>query len=242
MSETASLCETFNQYFRIVFADTPELVRQVYRIRYDVYCRELQFESGDRFPNQEEQDGYDLYSRYCLLYHRPSKSYIGCVRIVLGSSDNPERLLPLEEMCKTSLYQDMLAPLHQHRSSICEASRLAVLASFRRRTGEQSVPIGIADGNQSSGMERRSSFPHIALGLYLASFVLASSIGIKNLFALMEPRLARRLQYYGFSFTKIGDVVELHGKRAPYCIDVDILMASLRGDMQQLRQVIQNSL
>ncbi|RMF21544.1 MAG: PEP-CTERM/exosortase system-associated acyltransferase, partial [Cyanobacteria bacterium J083] len=78
-----SIAEHFNRYFELVMADTPELKREVYSIRYRVYCEELSYESTDKFPDGLEKDAYDDHSIHYLLKHRPSGLYAGCVRIVL---------------------------------------------------------------------------------------------------------------------------------------------------------------
>ena len=45
---------------------------------------------------------------------------------------------------------------------------------------------------------------------------------------MMEPRLARSMRFVGIKFDQIGPVVEYHGKRAPYYINLNLLTKSLR--------------
>ena len=40
----------FEKYFSISLADTESLKEQVYRIRYEVYCKEFDFEPAENFP------------------------------------------------------------------------------------------------------------------------------------------------------------------------------------------------
>ena len=76
----------FHRYFNAVAASSDELRREVYRIRYDVYCDELRFEDPARFPDKQEIDPYDRLSLHCLLLHRTSNTFAGCVRFVGGGT------------------------------------------------------------------------------------------------------------------------------------------------------------
>jgi hypothetical protein len=40
----AKEAEVYDRYFSVMFADTPQLLDQVYRLRYEVYCVEHSFE------------------------------------------------------------------------------------------------------------------------------------------------------------------------------------------------------
>ena len=44
-SEQNQILDRLNQNFKIELATTPEMLRQAYSIRYEVYCRELGFEA-----------------------------------------------------------------------------------------------------------------------------------------------------------------------------------------------------
>src|SRR5690606_36996202 len=48
----------FHRYFDAVYAGTDALRSEVFRIRYDVYCAELGYESAARYPTMEETDEY----------------------------------------------------------------------------------------------------------------------------------------------------------------------------------------
>jgi N-acyl amino acid synthase of PEP-CTERM/exosortase system len=108
-----------------------------------------------------------------------------------------------------------------------EISRLAVACQFRRRPGEVSSP-GDSEalfGNLSEG-ERRL-FPHISLGLYLAAAAVGIRENLDGVFALMEPRLARRLRFYGIRFDRVGELIEHRGQRAVHFISRDGLLNHL---------------
>lgn len=230
----------FHKYFLAVTAATDELRSEVFRIRYDVYCDELRYEDPSRFPNREETDSYDPYSLHCLLLHKPSNTYAGCVRLVQVNPVSPEEPLPFERLCKGRMYDEVLARLVPDRTRIGEISRLAVRASFRRRKGEQSVPGGVVEPRQGPLGATRT--PWIALGLYLSAAAIGLIKGLNGVFALMEPRLARRLSTYGIKFQQVGEPVEHRGERAPFFISRETLYGGLPLPVRGLLDVVERDL
>ena len=62
-------------------ATTQALREECYRIRHDVYCRELGFEAVRE--DGMETDAYDPHSVHCLLRAHASDRLIGCIRLIL---------------------------------------------------------------------------------------------------------------------------------------------------------------
>lgn len=239
MSDTLpSLAEAFQQYFELVPATDQALRDEVYRIRFEVYCRDMRFESEDAFPDGREIDEFDAQSRHCLLRHRPSGTFAGCVRMVLNSPGDPSSQLPFERHCKHSIDRERFDPDQLPRDKFGEISRLAVLPRFRRRADEASTPHGIgAQADYFSPAERRV-FPHVALGLYIAAAAIAVREGLDMAIVMMEPRLARHMRYFGINFVQAGDVVDYHGLRGPFYITRDSLQRDLDPQVAQLLQGI----
>ena len=230
----------FHKYFNAVAAAGDELRSEVFRIRYDVYCDELRFEDPSRFPDKQETDPFDRFSLHCLLLHKASGTFAGCVRLVQVNPQRPAEPLPFERLCKGRMYEDVLARLVPDRLKVGEISRLAVRSSFRRRKGESDVPAGVVE-------ERRGNFggmrtPWIALGLYLSAAAIGLIKGLDGVFALMEPRLARRLGSYGIRFQQVGDPVEHRGERAPFFISREDLYAGVPPPVRGLLEVIEADL
>lgn len=244
--------ESFYQHFQIVPVYTEALRDIVYRIRYQVYCEELGFEDRKKFPDGREIDSFDRQSDHCLLLHRESNRYVGCVRLVLPDPDTLKRPLPFEIACGTGLDPNVVELTKNYRASYGEISRLALHPGFRRRRAEE-PPDGIS-GASGRGAHHRpgSSIPsdacyrphqinlrrkhepadaralsHMGLGLYIAGAALALNNGLRSVFAMMEPRLARRLRRYGIHFQQVGDVVDFHGLRGPFQITRDGLFSEL---------------
>lgn len=233
----------FRRYFRIVAADSPPLRDEVFRIRYAVYCEELGYENKDEFPDGKERDTYDDYSRHCLLLHRPSNRYVGCVRLVLPAPDDPQSPFPFERVCEGGLYTDIVDPRTLQRERFGEISRLAVVSRFRRRSGEYQSPRAL--GSEAPDRQRRADrrvTPHVALCLSLAAAATGIACGLTGVFALMEPRLNKRLESFGIRFQQVGDPVEHRGLRTPFFITRDDLYAGLPLVGRALLEAIQEDL
>ena len=243
MTETPpSLADAFNQFFEIVPANTDALRDVVYRIRYQVYCHELHFENEADFPDGREIDEFDAHSVHCLLRHRPSGEFAGCVRLVLNKSSSNEPQLPLERHCRDSLDNTVIDFGTLDRSTFGELSRLAIIGRFRRRPGEAKSAHGVSEEAAAMTPSERRVFPHIALGLYLASAIISLKRGMKMVVVMMEPRLARHMRYFGINFVKAGDVVDYHGLRGPFFITSDSLLQHMKPEVKSLLSMVEGQL
>ncbi len=230
---TPSITSTFSNYFQIIFADTPELKEEVYRIRYEVYCRELRYENASEFPDGLEKDVYDERSRHCLLLHRSSGFYAGCIRLVLPDPASREAIFPFEHSCAGKLHQELAGPVFAQRHLLGEYSRLAVPEQFRRRKGEKHTQLGNLEIPAAKPEELRQ-FMHIPFGLYLAGAAVAVSSGLGGVVAMMEPRLARHLKRFGMIYQQIGEVVDHHGPRAPFYCSRETLFKYLDPEIRKM--------
>ena len=236
------LVTPYREYFKLIPADTPELKREVYRIRYNVYCAELGWEDPDAFPDGMETDSYDAHSRHCLLLHKGTDSFAGCVRLVIADSNTDNPAIPLQQHCGDTLDRETFDIDALPRSSFGEISRLAIRQEFRRRPGEQQDPAGTGNDLFEMQKSQRRRFPHIALGLYLGAASVGIGEGMGGVFAMMEPRLARHLKITGIEFLQVGAVMDYHGPRAPFYITRDALLKHLRPDLLELLEVIEEDL
>ncbi|WP_207061016.1 PEP-CTERM/exosortase system-associated acyltransferase [Motiliproteus sp. SC1-56] len=232
------LAVKFMRYFRIVVADTDALRRECYKIRYNVYCDELSFENKADFPEELESDPFDLFSDHILLLHRQSREYAGTVRLVRPLPDQPQQKLPMEHFCLHALSAESRKILQDYRATTAEASRLAVPRMFRRRTGEERRPFVIDGVRTYLSDEDVAHFPYIAVGLYLA----CATVLIKELnyiMVMMEPRLARHLARVGILFESAGELVDYHGKRAPFYITPEVFEQNLKPHVRVLFEAVQ---
>jgi N-acyl amino acid synthase of PEP-CTERM/exosortase system len=231
---THSLLRSFQDFFTVRMATTAELQQETYRIRYRVYCEDMQFEASERFPDQLERDEFDEHSLHCLVTHTRTGLPAGCVRLVKAGESAS---LPFEKFCLDSLYTEFAQDLYERRDSICEFSRLAVDRDFRRRPGEDHTRLGEMDAMDCSHMERRS-FSLIAVATTLAAFAMADLSGRGRVFGMMERHLPRLLRSSGFLMEQAGDFTEYHGRRAPYFTTVERVTAHLRPELLEFYNAI----
>lgn len=214
---SASLAAEFRRYFGLVPAVDDDLKRVAYQIRYQVYAEELGWEDAGRFQDRQETDAFDARAESCLLRHLPSGQYVGCVRLVRSDTAGVEPF-PFE-LAIAAAGQTLELPVADAawRQRAGEISRVAVIAQFRRRRDERGRPDTSVEDDAPASPERRV-FPHIAIGLYLGAAALGLMRGLDGVFAIMEPRLARRLRVYGIEFEPVGEGLEHHGLRVPYVL------------------------
>lgn len=237
-----SIAENFSQYFAIKFANTKALRQAAFKIRYGVYCDELGWEPENE--RQMETDKCDDYSFHCVLEHKRTKTFAGCIRLVIPPADNPQLKLPFEESCLESAIPGAIDTQRLPRGGFGEISRLAVLSDFRRREKEKNTPYVLNSVNPDvvfTEVERRN-FPNIAMGLYLSGLALAEICNHVGILVMMEPRLNRRLQRFGLPFEQIGEETDYHGRRAMFYLSRDNFHRELTSQISELYDIIYNDL
>jgi N-acyl amino acid synthase of PEP-CTERM/exosortase system len=234
--EAHCISDHFTQFLQPYIADVQSLREEAFKIRHNVYCEELAFE--DVRDNGQETDEFDQQSIFSLIKHRPSETFTSCVRLV--KSNGPNELLPIEKYCMHSITNENLRPERFNRAEIAEISRLAVKSDFRRRKADSfkgSATGGISEVNYSETELR--CFPFIAIGLYMTAATMSINTGIRHVYVMMEPRLARSMDFIGIHFQQLGEPVDYHGLRAPYYITPDIFMNNLSPGFKSLYRTIE---
>lgn len=239
---TYSVANNFSQYFRIKFADTKELRQEAFKIRYGVYAEELGWEPTN--DSKMETDDCDEYAFHCLLEHKRTGVFAGCVRLVIPPVSDPHQPLPFEKSCLPSAKKDVIDSTQLPRGSFGEISRLAVLASFRRREKETKTPFVIKEVNPETVYteDERRNFPNIAMGLYLAAVALSDICNHQNMFVMMEPRLNRRLTRFGLPFVQCGEEMNYHGMRAMFYLPRSGFYSQLNPELLELYKIIHSDL
>lgn len=238
-NESQTLLESFQQYFTVDFAVTPEQKRKIFSIRYRVYCDEFEYIAPENFPDKQEIDEFDDYSLHCLITHKKSEIPAGCVRLVPTVEINSDNLLPFEKHCSESLDGEFINGLNLDRQTVCEISRLAVDGIFRRRSGETVSRLG--DILSFTDHEKRT-FSLIAIAGFLASTALTELSGRTNVFAMMEPFLPRLLKRSGIVFQKAGRDVDYYGIRAPYFIQTQSALDGMAPELRDLYDWLKNQI
>ncbi|MEP0355652.1 MAG: PEP-CTERM/exosortase system-associated acyltransferase [Paraglaciecola sp.] len=226
----------FTEYLSATVATNQNYKSESFKIRHKVYCEELKFEKLQ--PTNEEFDEFDTRAVHCLIKHKPTGDFAGTVRVV--TSQNPKQMLPIEKFCLGVIHEKSVHPSDFPREEVCEISRLAIPKKFRKRATDKFNGSATGSINEYNYSEKElRCFPLIAIGLYLCAASVCLNIGIKHCFVMMEPRLARSLKFVGIVFTKVGPVVEYHGKRAPYYINRELLLSGLTPGFKSILSVIE---
>lgn len=234
LSEKFDLGTAYRQYFQIVPALTDTLRNEVYRVRHQVFCEDLAFESLR--TNRLETDEYDPQSIHILIRSIKTDTFIGCTRIIRTRADDPLYPLPFEKVCREALDRSIVDPAKLPRHTIAEVSRLAVVSQFRRRKGEEKSEVPASD--QDFGTESQPRFPYIPVSLYLAATELARINGIQTCFVLTEERLANHFRKIGFEPQTVGRAVEHRGQRIPSMMSPGTVLNNLRVVLRPLYESV----
>jgi len=240
-ADSYDIAEQFQRYFSVTPAKTTALKNEIYKLRYQVYCNEFNYEPAENFPDGMEHDEYDSYALNVLIRHKATRQAAGCTRLITTDPSNADAPLPIEKHCSDSLNINYLNDLNLARQSICEASRLSVAKNFRRRRGEAKTRYGCLESLGLSPQEQRT-FPLISVSLSLATTALTELSGRPFMFAMMEPSLPRLLQRIGYNFDQVGDITDYHGKRAAYLQETSAVVQNLKPELRDLYCEIRNSL
>ncbi len=234
----ADLGAGFSQYFEFLPALDAATRQAVYRIRHEVYCRDLGWE-----PVRDdglEQDEFDAQSIHCLLRRKGTGEPVGCTRLILRRPGPGSEPLPFEHHCDKALHRHLVDPAALPPEQQAEVSRLAVMRNYRQRKGEQDSAVALSDDDFAS-RGPQSRFPYIPVGLYLGVASIAQRLGREYVFVLTEPRLARHFSRIGFAIDTVGDAIEHRGLRAPSLLRASQFMAHLRASIHPLYDVIDAS-
>lgn len=189
-------------------------MEEVFKLRYEVFCGGHRLDAT-RYPDGLERDAYDGQATHSLVYHRPSGNYAGTVRLVLAERDEPDWLFPIERVAGSHIDRPPLTRIPRY--SMGEISRFCLARKFRSRKGTQGWPDRLAesfDGSLICG-ERRILPPPV-VGLIIAAIRMSWEHHITTWYALMEPRLERRLKQFGLVFHPVSDIFNYYGARRAY--------------------------
>lgn len=218
-------------------------LKEVYRLRYKVYCLELGFEKPDKYPDGIMTDMYDNNALHFAVKDY-SQKIVGAISLVLNSSEG----FPTEKYCELNINPDNLP-----NDSTAEIARLVIHRDYRRRAedkyiyGPDEERRSIGNFDFSSGYsnnriyfkrsddkfryrgprrindsysERRRRH-EVVVGLYKAIYQESKRRGLTQWYAVMTKGIAALLNKFGFNFQAIGDPVDYHGIRTPYLGEIE---------------------
>ena len=203
--------DELSRYFTVqVIDDSPRLLEESYRLRYQVYCLERLFLPAQDYPDEMETDSFDEHSVHIGVLDLQGE-VISTARLIERSAIG----LPLFQHC--SLFPN--APsLNDATHRIVEVGRLAMSRKYNRRAGDAFYGLQGATG-RTDGVERRRGGV-VALNLYKALYQASKRRGFTHWLAATEQSLQRLVVKYGFPFKAIGPETDYYGCVAPYLMDL----------------------
>lgn len=197
VNELSAAASCFRATYAVQLADTPSLIREVFRLRHQVYCLERGYEPD---KGGLETDEFDGHARHAVVCNRRNGEIVGTVRLILPVAARA-RGLPIQQVCPPQLLAGL--PV----ATTAEVSRFAV--SRKRR-----------DCNTAAD-------PLLRLGLVQGLVRMSHTFGITHWCAVMERSLLRLLRTTAIHFSPIGPCVEFHGIRQPSVAHIGDLLARM---------------
>jgi N-acyl-L-homoserine lactone synthetase len=106
--------------YRIYVTTDPKDLKDIYNLRYKVFCKELKFIQETKLENKLEEDKYDRYSTHIIAKYK--NNVVGYVRIITQSNNCP---IPTEEYVDLKKYIPM-------GSKYAEISRFIITKEHRK--------------------------------------------------------------------------------------------------------------
>jgi N-acyl amino acid synthase of PEP-CTERM/exosortase system len=221
-----SLLGSFHTHFSTVDADRPPFVGAAYRLRYQIYCIEKQFEDLNAHPNELERDEFDSHAVQGLLLHKATGIALGTARLVLPLSNDPARSFAIHRhVDEETLKHAASVPV----GSTAEVSRFSISKQSLRR-----VSNTMADG---SDMDYRSG-PLMRLGLLQMLIRMSALNGITHWYGIIEPSLMRMMAAMAFYVEPIGPMVSYHGTRQPCFCNLSKVLAEVKCERPSFWEVL----
>jgi N-acyl-L-homoserine lactone synthetase len=197
--------------FTIEMVATKAQLREVFRLRHQVYCIERGFEAGN---GDEETDEFDPQSRHVLLRHASDGEVVGTVRLVAHNPTDLSASFPMQRVCEPSLLRQL--PLRRTG----EISRFAI--SKQRRLSCEHAAL-------------------LRLALVRGFVQLSSEMRLTHWFAVMERSLLRLNQQNAIHFNPLGPLVSYHGIRQPAFAAIAALLDRVRREQPSVWHFLTDS-
>jgi len=225
-------------YFQRAAASTldSDMVKEIFSLRYEIYCVECGFLPTEDFSSGLETDAYDSCSTHFAGYNMEDL-IVGSARLV---QPPPAQVFPFEEHCQ--VFDTFAFP---PREQACEISRLVVRKSYRRRRGDSMHGISkefmdkqegvmLVQPTKNTNKRGKGNSPRLLLGLYREMYRYSKANGVRYWYAAMERSLAFSLRKMGFTFVPIGPTTDYYGPVTPFIVDLEELNETLRKENRLL--------
>jgi hypothetical protein len=201
-----TMSQGYRRFFRVVPALTDALRAENYRIRHEVYCRDLGFEPLR--PDGLEADDFDERSVHCLV-QSVSTGSTSAAHAWSWSIRQPQAAAVRESPARPRLTGRRSTRWHSTgrgspRSRVWRWSA-ATAAGKVSKTGRSRFRTRI------SAPKRRPRQPYLALAVYLGLISLARHYGISTLLGADRTATGHEPSRLGVRFERIGGDVHHRG-------------------------------
>lgn len=231
------LVDYYNLLYSVVPAETDELVKETYRLRYQVYCIENEFEKPSETSHYMETDEFDEHSVHSIIKYNKSGQSLGSVRMVLPNKDDYTRSFPIQKICGHSIFNDkklfsVYKPIEISR--FCLSKELRVMAKPCKHSC-----IKLAPSHKPFPQSLLNQYGPI-LGLIRGLVQMSSENHVTHWFAIMEPSLIRLLAKLAIYFKPTGSLINYHGMRQPCYIELSELLRRVYSEQPDVWEVLTN--
>jgi len=211
-----NITDYFNQHFEIVPADTDDLIEEVLKLRYQVYCIENPLADRTSHTDCKEHDSYDAWSVHHLIRHKLTGVFVASVRLILPNPNNLNDRFPMEIFCGGSFYKEAVYPKQFHRKLLAEVSRFLVSKERSQLIRKISSEYNDRPVQELTYQRKDGLFCYLLLfGLFAAVVRMTVQKNISYWYVGVEPAFHRLLKKFGIDFSPIGPSYEYHGQRFP---------------------------
>ncbi|MBT1074686.1 PEP-CTERM/exosortase system-associated acyltransferase [Geobacter grbiciae] len=235
-SPELGLVDYFNLLYSVVPAETDELVKETYRLRYQVYCIENEFEPPES-SHQMETDEFDDNSVHSIIKYNKSGQSLGSVRMILPNQDDYTRSFPIQKICGHSIFTDRkLFSIYKP----IEISRFCLSKELRSKAKpckHSCIKLASSSAPFSSSLLNQCG---PILGLIRGLIQMSSENHVTHWFAIMEPSLIRLLAKLSIYFKPTGSLINYHGMRQPCYIELSELLRRVYSEQPLVWEVLTN--
>jgi len=130
--KTTDLKRIINKKFSFYSTNNTEELKEIYKLRYKVYCLEKKFIDCHLYNENMEFDGYDLNAIHLVVRDKRQNKLVGTLRLIRHSNKG----LPIEKDfgLRMNLYK-------RKKSRVLEASRLVILSDYRKKVIEEHLVL-----------------------------------------------------------------------------------------------------
>lgn len=192
----------YQSLFEVKIAHSPQELKAVHQLRYDVYVKERQWEPENE--RELEFDQFDSSSSHLIMLFKPLNLPLGTARMIMPNVQHLHKSYPMQTVCHHANFLN-----RQWIRTHPEFSRFAISKKAREECLNYAKQH-LNDTERSYFFGRALSF-----GLIAKMVQYLKTHNFEGVCAILERPLLRLLTSNGLLAHKLGKLVEYHGMRQP---------------------------